>query len=183
MTQITIDLQTLQQQLSLAASRNLPLVQLQPYIPTSGSYAYHEQKYDTPAVMGWWEPIDDLTYVFRYKDIRFFRLGYILERDGVYKVGELSVLSDLVAPTSSPPSSEPTPPPVPTPPTPPTLTVVDTVIIPGLVGVDLSFQYLPETAQSVYDMRFTLSYKITTAIPAVFPTIRCFVIASVPLSS
>jgi len=90
-------LDNMTQSLERLASSDLGWVTLQPPIVQDDELSPPAEDHDLPYVMADYVLIDDSRYRFDYNNIRYARFNYLLERNGVYEAGELSVLQDLPA--------------------------------------------------------------------------------------
>jgi len=176
MTTLTLDLEQFTKSLEQATNRSLGWVWLQPI--THGDESLPSYIPDPPAVMPSFVLIDADTYRFSYKSVRYARLCYLLERDGTYEAGELTAIHDLIFESTN--SDEPLPPSEPLPFVPPTITTsqVTTMGSVGSLGVLFSFLHDPDTGGG--DAKFGLAYKITNALPAVFPRLVMAYITALP---
>lgn len=170
MTTLTLDLEQFTSALTTTVNRSLPWTWLNPTSfvddePTPPSFVD-----PVPSVMSSYVLVPSLPYRFSYKNIRYARFCYLLERDHSYEAGELSVIHDLII-TATSPMDETVPPPIHPVFTPPTITTSQTVSIGGVgsLGVLLSFTHDPSTNGGTE--QFGLSFKITNNLPAVFPRI------------
>lgn len=116
-----------------------------------------------PAVMATPELVPSSKYRWKYKDIRFLHLGYILERDGYYEYGEIKLLSNQAITTEEDPNVTFTPPTF--------ATSFASSLNTGTINCTLSI--LQDSLSD--EPQFGIAYKITNALPNVYPTLRVFV--------
>lgn len=119
----------------------------------------------TPTVMGSAELVPSVRYRFPYYRVRYLLIGYFLERDGEYEVGDLEILSE--APNVDPNDGSTF--------TPPTIHVRrrPSILTNGSgIGVEFGVAYDPDVG--VEAPVFGITYQIRVATPSVFPTLRMF---------
>lgn len=169
MTTITLDLEKFIYELNKANAKTLGWTWLNPNTtvvanePTKPSYVP-----TPPAVMASFSLVDNQDYRFTYTTCRYARFNYLLERNGSYEAGELTAIHNLVI---TPASGDELSPPVVSPPfTPPTITTYQTVSIGGMAGsLGILFSFIHDTTTSGAEAKFGLAFKITNALPAVYP--------------
>ena len=166
MTTLTIDLEQFTAALTQTSNRSLGWVWLQPIIHgdelTLPSYTP-----DPPSVMPDFVLIESLAYKFIYTAVRYARFCYLLERDGAYEAGELTAIHDLVIEITE--SDEPAPPAEPLPFTPPTISTSQVATLGSVGSLGVSFSFIHDSGTTGADAKFGLAYKITNALPAVYP--------------
>jgi hypothetical protein len=179
---ITVDLDMLTAALAAGANRDLGSVLLRLTPPPTSEALPPAVPNQVPSVMPSFALVPSSAYEFLFKDTRFLRLPYILERNHIFEFGELLILSSALAGSEDDitPGNEVTPPSVPPNPTPPALTVTKNVIMSsGSVNCDLSA--IPDLSTTSKDMKFGVAFKITNASPAVFPMLRMAVGVEFPI--
>lgn len=119
--------------------------------------------------IGTYALVDSSEYRFSYKNCRYARFSYLLERNGSYEAGELTVIHDLVM--SIPSSNEDPlfPPTITTPFTPPNITTSQNVSIGSLGSLGVIFKFVHDANSDGNDPKFGLAYRIVNPNPAVFP--------------
>lgn len=166
MTTLTIDLEQFTAALAQTSNRSLGWVWLQPIV--HGSEASPPPSTPAlPSVMADFVLVDSESYKFVYTGVRYARFCYLLERDGTYEAGELTVIHDLVITSSA--GDEPLPPTEPLPFVPPTITTGQVATIGSVGSLGVSFSFIHDTGTNGTDAKFGLAYKITNALPAVYP--------------
>jgi len=170
---VLLDLDTLIAGLKEASNRTLGWVELQPPIPQDDELSPPTEDHDPPYVMPAPVLVNSSNYRFGYETVRYARFNYLLERNGLYEAGEISVLHDLViSQTFTIPNID-------------TGRLVrfcpDTPTCPitGNLGVELVFIHDTGTTTGVGETglslgggskpRFGLGFRITEALPAVYP--------------
>lgn len=123
-----------------------------------------------PAVTGSPSLIPSAAYRWNYNDVRYLRLGYVLQRDGEYESGEFDILSQAVRQASINPKTYQEP----------RLAFSQTVLLSTGPSLGVEFSVATDSL-SVSAPQFGLAYAITNATPAVYPTLRVFVIKLLPL--
>lgn len=172
MTDITINLEQFTKTLSSASNKTMGWVWLKP-TPTPTNETTLPLPIDpVPSVMGSYLYIDNTTYRFSYKSVRYVRLAYIMERGGSYQAGELSCFHNFIT-TVVVPTGEAT---LPTEPvfTPPTIAVLG-----DTSNLGVSFSFIHDTTSSGTDPKFALAYKITDASTAAFPRFNAAYITAI----
>jgi hypothetical protein len=168
MTTITLNLEDFTKVLQRELSAELGYVDLIP-----GLKAGLEIDPDTlptvPAVMLSPDLVANSNYRFNYYQYRYIRLLYFLKRDTLFEAGELDIITDAI-----PYEYEPDPFVV------PTLNLNKRVLynVGGDLGVELSLIQDPDSYT-----KFSIAFKITNALPAVFPTLRMSLIKGLALST
>lgn len=168
MTTITIDIEQFTQALASTTNKTLGWVWLQATAITGNEITPPTYMPIPPSVMADFAFVPSSTYRFDYSAVRYAKMCYLLERNGSYEAGELTVIHNIPA-ANLVPSNEPTPPSYPLPFTPPTITTGQSTTLgtPGSLGVTFSFMHDPSTSGST--AKFGLGFKITSATPAVYP--------------
>jgi len=178
MTTITIDVTQFTEALTAATNRTLKWVWLQPTAAPSDELIPPTYVPTPPAVMPSFALIASTSYRFDYTAVRYARFCYLLERNGSYESGELSVIHNLVATTA--PSSENTPPPVPAPFVPPTISTYQTVSIGSVGSLGVIFSFIHDASTSGATAQFGLAYQITNASPSVYPKLNLSYVTALP---
>jgi len=165
MPSFKIDTDVFKEALSGAIVQDLGLVTLTP-----GLLALEDVDPDslpsTPAIMVSSSLVPSVRYRFGYIRHRYLVLGYILERDGSYEVGEFEILNDL--PSFEPESGQTFSPPA-------LYTKKRATMLQGdPIGVELGTEYDPAIGDADVYPAFGITYKTITAAPSVFPTLRMF---------
>jgi hypothetical protein len=185
---ISMEVNDLVSALSAGANRDLGTVLLVPEMVITSENTPPSLPDSVPAVMTSFSLVPSGSYKFRYKETRFLKLYYLLERNSAWEFGELMILNQASATADDAitPVSEPTQPVVPPDPTAPTLTIMKNVLMwssdlgdSGSLGVDLSAMQDPVTINK--DMMFGIAFKTTTATPAVFPVLRAAIALELPV--
>lgn len=122
--------------------------------------------------------IDAKDYKFDYGAVRYARFCYLLERDGSYETGELTVLHDLVV-SGSIPADESSPPPAPAPFSPPNITMGQTILMGSIGGLGVVFLFMHDPATGGSDAKFGLAYRIMTDTPTVYPKLNLSYITAI----
>lgn len=170
MTTITLEIEQFTQSLVNAMNRSLGYVTLQPETSPGSEISPPSYSPPVPSVMVNFALVPSDRYRFNYSGIRSAKFIYFLSRNALYEIGELTVIHDLQA--ASVPGSEPVPPSEPLPFTPPNFYILRNIILQtgGALGVDFTFQDSPVSAGK--DPEYALAFKITNALPAVWPTLN-----------
>jgi len=124
-----------------------------------------------PSVMVDFELVASTAYRWQYNQIRYLKLGYVLQRDGEFETGELDIISKAVKVSSINPETYVIP----------DIFVEQTITqqTGGALGVDITA--MTDSLSTLQEPRFGIAYKITNATPTIFPTIRVFVLKLLPL--
>ena len=170
MTTITLEMEQFTQSLQDAMNRSMGYVTLQPETTQGSEGSPPPYTPSVPSVMGSFALVPSDKYRFNYNGVRAAKFVYFLSRNALYEIGEFIVIHNLQATSSV--GNEPTPPSEPLPFTPPNFYVQRNVILQtgGALGVDFTFQDSPVSAGS--QPEYALSFKITNALPAVWPTLN-----------
>lgn len=169
---VTINLNDLQTILGKSSNRELESVTLNPGLK-AGLDVSPEDPPQTPSVMPSFVLVPSLEYRFGYYDYRYLLLGYLLERNGSYESGQFEIISN--APAVDPQTEVFTQ---------PTLWTrkITNILTGSSLGVDLGVAYDSALSEDGYK-RFGITFKITSATPAVFPTLRMFYISALACKS
>jgi len=116
-----------------------------------------------PAVMVIPKLVPSSKYRWKYKDIRFLHLGYVLERNSSYKYGEIKLLSDQATTSEEDPNATFTL---------PTFTTSSTSLL-NIGAVNCTLSILQDSLSD--EPQFGIAFQITHALPNVYPTLRVFV--------
>ena len=145
---------------------DLGFVTLNPYLTTEDNEPFITPP---PYVMPSPVLIPSSSYRWNYNDVRYLKMGYVLERNGSYESGELDLISKAVHMVSLDPNTYVLP----------QLYLNQTVIqqTDGALGVSLSIQ---TDSLSISEPQFGLAYQITNLLPDVYPTLRVFIIKNLP---
>jgi hypothetical protein len=170
--EVTIDLQTLQNILAKSSNRELEKVTLHPSL-IAGYNLNIDDLAQTPSVMSSFVLVPSLAYRFGYFDYRYLLLGYLLERNGSYESGQFEIISNAA---EDDPKTEVF--------SQPTLWTrkITNILTGASLGVDLGVAYDSSLSEDGYK-RFGITFKITSATPAVFPTLRMFYISALACKS
>lgn len=170
MATITLEMEQFTQSLQDAMNRSLGYVTLQPETTPGSEGSPPPYTSPVPSVMGSYALVPSAKYRFNYKGVRSAKFVYFLSRNALYEIGELIVIHNLQATSIT--GSEPSQPSEPLPFTPPTFYLLRNVILQtgGALGVDFTFQDSPVSSGS--DPEYALAFKITNALPAVWPTLN-----------
>jgi len=122
--------------------------------------------------------IDAKDYKFDYGAVRYARFCYLLERDGNYETGELTVLHDLVV-SGALPADESSPPPAPAPFSPPNITMGQTILMGSIGSLGVVFLFKHDVATGGSDAKFGLAYRIMTDTPALYPKLNLSYITAI----
>lgn len=182
MTTITIDVTQFTETLTAATNRTLEWVWLQPTAAPSDELIPPNYVPTPPAVMPSFALIASTSYRFDYTAVRYARFCYLLERNGSYESGELSVIHNLVI-SGITPSNENTPPPVPIPFVPPTISTYQTVSIGSVGSLGVLFSFIHDASTSGATAQFGLAYKITNALPDVYPKLNLSYVTALPMEN
>lgn len=178
MTTLTLDLEQFTKALADTTSRTLGWVWLQPISYSDDEVILPSYVAPPPSVMPSFVLVNAPSYRFVYTAVRYARCCYLLERDGSYEAGELTVIHDLIVQTS-PPSSEGSPPPEPLPFVPPTITTYQTTSIGSIGSLGVTFSFIHDVTTNGSDSKFGLAFKITNALPAVYPRLNLSYITAI----
>ena len=161
---VTIDLDKFTESLN----RTLGWVRLQPEAPVDDETSPPSYDPDVPSIMTEFVLVPAEKYKFNY-ELRYIRFSYLLERDGEYEAGELSIIHDDPVSESSEDESGGSPPSEPEPFEPPTFTM-DQIVTMGSVGsLGVEFSFMHDESTSGVEASYGLAFKITDDLPAVFP--------------
>lgn len=167
MTTLTLDLEQFTAALSKTSNKMLEWVWLNPNSPIEDETAPPSYAPSVPSVMADFVMVSSSNYRFAYSGFRYGKFSYLIERDGRYEAGELSVLHDLVVTVPgdelSPPASSSF--------VPPTITTCQTVAIGSIESLGVLFSFIHDSTTDGAQPKFGLAYKITDANPSVFPRI------------
>ena len=128
--------------------------------------------------LGTYSLVDSSEYRFPYKSLRYIRFTYLLERDGLYEAGELSVIHDLVIADTS--DDELTPPSITPPFIPPTISTYQSVSIGGIGSLGVVFSFIHDATTDGADAKFGLAFRIINSIPEVYPKLTMSYITAFP---
>lgn len=176
MTIVEVDLQTI----NTFLSPDLGLVQLIPGL-SANAEVDPELLPTVPYVMSDFILVANNNYVFPFNFTRYLKLGYFLSRDEQFESGEFDIISKVIQKHSGefdPGTSND--PPAAFAGSASDLHFHRTVIqrTSGDLGVDFTLLVAPTTLP--FNPSFGIAYKITNASPAVFPSLRIFVIKLLP---
>lgn len=172
MADVAINIQDLQAILAKVSNRELEAVTLIPGV-IAGIEVNPDDLPASPSLMTNFEPVPSLEYRFGYYDYRYLLLGYLLERNGLYESGQFEIISN--APAVDPQTEVFVQ---------PTLWTrkITNILTGSSLGVDLGVAYDSALSEDGYK-RFGITFKITSATPAVFPTLRMFYISALACKS
>jgi hypothetical protein len=122
--------------------------------------------------------VDSPEYRFEYNYLRYLRFNYLLERNGVYEVGELSVIHDLVI--TETPGDEVIPTPIVSPFTPPNISTYQSVSIGSRESLGVIFSFIHDVSTTGGEAKFGLAFRITNELPAVYPKLIASYITAYP---
>jgi hypothetical protein len=179
MSDITISVDQFTEILTNASNKSLGWVWLKPAPVIGNEITPPSYSPVLPSVMSSFVLIpNNTTYRFTYTSVRYARFCYLLERNGSYEAGELSIIHNLVI-TPTTPSNEAQPPSPPLPFTPPTITTGQTVSIGSVGSLGVTFSFIHDISTSGGEAKFGLAFKITNALPAVFPRLDAVYISAI----
>ena len=167
MTTITIDIEQFTQALASTTNKTLGWVWLQPTITQGNESTPPTYLPVPPSVMSSFSLVPSSTYRFEYTSVRYAKMCYLLERNAVYEAGELTVIHNLPAATTT--SSEAVPPSYPLPFTPPTIITGQTATVGSVGSLGVTFSFIHDASTSGATAKFGLGFKITSATPAYYP--------------
>lgn len=158
-----VNLQTLNQYIL----PDLGIVTLNPALTTGNNPP--DLDMPPPSVMASFALVASTTYRWKYNDVRHLKMGYVLERNGLYEAGEFNVVSKAVYQVALDPTTY----------TPAPLYLNQTVLLQADGSLGVSFSVITDSL-SVSEPQFGLAYKITNALPAEYPTLRVYLIKLLP---
>jgi hypothetical protein len=167
MTTITIDVEQFTKALADTTNKTLGWVWLQPTTASTSELIPPSYTPTLPSVMASFVLVPLSNYRFEYTAVRYAKFSYLLERNGSYEAGDLTVIHDM--PISAAQGNESTPPAVPAPFTPPTITTEQVVTIGSVGSLGVTFSFMHDSSTSGSTAKFGLGFKITSATPAVYP--------------
>jgi hypothetical protein len=175
---ITIDLEQFTKAMQSTTNRSLGWTWLMPTATVGNEMSPPSYSPTLPSVMPAFVLIPNTSYRFTYSSVRYARFCYLLERNGSYEAGELSVIHDLVI-VDMTHADEAVPPPEPLPFTPPMITTGQTVSIGSVGSLGVTFSFMHDVSTSGADAKFGLAFKITNATPAFWPRLEAAYITAI----
>lgn len=167
MTTLTLDLEQFTKALETTSNKTLGWVRLQSLVYSADELTPPDYTPDPPTIMPAFVLVASPSYRLVYKTVRYARFCYLLERDGTYEAGELTALHDLVIADIV--DDEGVPPVEPLPFIPPTISTGQVVTIGSVGSLGVSFSFIHDSGTNGNDAKFGLAYKITNALPAIYP--------------
>jgi len=166
-TTITLDVEQFTKALADTTNKTLGWVWLQPTATPISELTPPSYTPIPPSVMASFALVPLSTYRFEYTSVRYAKLSYLLERNGSYEAGDLTVIHNM--PISTTQGNESTPPSIPAPFTPPTITTGQAVTLGSVGSLGVTFSFMHDSSTSGSTAKFGLGFKITNATPAIYP--------------